>query len=595
MRPAHHNYRSLFGGRKAAFARRLSASAAALFTLAVAACGDGAGGDGGTGPSPVDPVASVSVSPEARTIVVGQSVTLAATARNRLGAPLDGRAISWTSNAPLVASVSAAGRVEALSAGFAIITATSEGRSGSARVDVSVVPVASVQVAPGAVALQPGQTRQLAAQPLGAAGQPLGGRAVAWSSSDTTVATVDSTGGVAAKSAGEAVIRAESEGKAGTAAVTVAASPPAPVARIILSRASLDMERGEAVRLTARVEDANGQVLLGRDVTWSSTDRARVHVSADGTVHALAVGGAGVTASCEGKSADADVLVFAPPAADLVYDRPAQNGGAEIFVLGFGAPSLPVKVNAGNVSREPSPSPDGSRIAFAVSQRDLTTGGWQHDLYVVDRNGMNMRWLTRMAGVEESPAWSPDGSRIAFSGTGTTSSGEPDIWVIGVDGTGLVNLTSAMGSWSSELHPAWSPDGTRIAFATAGYGIMGPVWVMNADGSGAAQLTASGGAQAHPTWSPNGAAIAFAQLAFGGTGSDIVIAPVAGGAVTRLALPGDQGTPVWSPDGDHIAYTHRDVTATLQLYTMRADGTGSRLRTIDAAWGGGRNPSWIAP
>ncbi len=81
--------------------------------------------------------------------------------------------------------------------------------------------VATVVVAPDAPALVPNATVQLTATPTDGAGNALAGRAVTWSSSNGTVATVSSGGLVTGVTAGTATITATSEGKVGSAALTV--------------------------------------------------------------------------------------------------------------------------------------------------------------------------------------------------------------------------------------------------------------------------------------------------------------------------------------------------------------------------------------
>src|SRR5439155_17327132 len=100
---------------------------------------------------PVAPVASVSVSPAATGLLVGQSVQLTATLKDAAGNVLSERSVVWISSAWGVATVSASGLVTGAAAGAATITATSEGQTGSAAVtvnDVPVAPVASVSVSP---------------------------------------------------------------------------------------------------------------------------------------------------------------------------------------------------------------------------------------------------------------------------------------------------------------------------------------------------------------------------------------------------------------------------------------------------------------
>src|SRR5207247_2865652 len=116
-----------------------------------------------------------------------------------------------------VATVDGTGLVSGAGAGSATITATSEGHSGSASITVSTVPVASVSVSPASAALPVGQTVQLTATPQDANGNPLSGRTVSWASSNTSVATVSSSGLVTGEAAGSATITATSEGQSGKA------------------------------------------------------------------------------------------------------------------------------------------------------------------------------------------------------------------------------------------------------------------------------------------------------------------------------------------------------------------------------------------
>jgi hypothetical protein len=119
--------------------------------------------------------------------------------------------------------------VNALVAGSSTITATSGGISGTAALTVTAavpVPVASVTVSPAAPSIQVGATVQLAAVTRDANNNVLTGRAITWSSSNTTVATVSASGLVNALVAGSSTITATSGGISGTAALTVSVTPP---------------------------------------------------------------------------------------------------------------------------------------------------------------------------------------------------------------------------------------------------------------------------------------------------------------------------------------------------------------------------------
>src|SRR3989441_652755 len=215
------------------------------------------------------PVASVALTPASATIQVGQTQQLAATLKDASGNTLSGRAVSWSSATPSVASVSSNGLVTGLAAGSAVITATSEGQSGTAAIAVTSVPVATVAVTPASATIQVGQTQQLAATLKDASGNTLSGRAVSWSSATPSVASVSGSGLVTGLAAGSAVITATSEGQSGTAAIAVTSVP---VATVAVTPASATIQVGQAQQLAATLKDASGNTLSGRAVSWSSSN-----------------------------------------------------------------------------------------------------------------------------------------------------------------------------------------------------------------------------------------------------------------------------------------------------------------------------------
>ena len=181
-------------------------------------------------PAPV-PVATVSVSPSAPSLQVGGTVQLSATTRDASNNVLTGRVIGWSSGNGAIATVSPSGLVTAIGAGSVSITAASEGQTGSATITVSApapVPVATVSVSPSAPSLQVGGTVQLSATTRDASNNVLTGRAVSWSSSNTAIATVSTSGLATAVAAGTVQINATSELKIGSATLTIAAAPPPP-------------------------------------------------------------------------------------------------------------------------------------------------------------------------------------------------------------------------------------------------------------------------------------------------------------------------------------------------------------------------------
>jgi uncharacterized protein YjdB len=170
------------------------------------------------------PVASVSVSPDAASILETETVQLTATARDSANNVLVGRPIGWSSSDTVTAVVASDGTVTGRFEGVAWVTAISGGVSDSAEITVTAntpAPVASVEVTPGSANLTVGGSVQLTALPRDSAGAPLPDRPVTWSSADQSIATVVATGMVMAVAPGSVTITAAVEGVQGNAAIEV--------------------------------------------------------------------------------------------------------------------------------------------------------------------------------------------------------------------------------------------------------------------------------------------------------------------------------------------------------------------------------------
>lgn len=566
--------------------RRMSfIGAAALWLLA--ACSDS---------TATPTVSRVKVAPAEPTLTVGQSLTLSAQALDASGSVVDGREVSWSSSSTAVASVTATGVVTALSAGAVVIRATVDNRTGEAALTVRPAPVARVVIDPSNLNVAVGASFALTAKAFDAAGNELHDRAVTWVSGDPSIAAVDASGKVAGKRIGSAIVRASVEGTVAEASVTVVV-PHTPVESIRVSPAPVVLDVGRTRQLTAFVFDAAGNRLTDRAVTWTTDAPLVAGVNPNGLVAALGPGYATIIATSEGKTFGVAVTVSegeldAMPY-DLVYHRMSPGVVGEIIIMGTAYGSAPFRVNAGSVSRSPSASPNGRRIAFYVGQFELN-GDRTDDVFAVDRDGLNMKRLTSEPGYDGEPAWSPVGDRIAYRRI-EPGTGRADVWVMNADGLQKVKLTGDLPATESAGAPAWSPDASRIAFVTNSSGVAGygaTLWTMNADGSDKRRVLVGIAGDRDPTWSPDGSTIAFIRSY--GDDTDISIVGATGGDVVRIPLPGQQEGPAWSPDGRHIAYwQHVGPNADAAIYTVRANGTNVRLHTLLPAWGSGYDPAWI--
>ncbi len=208
-------------------------TAALVFARAAGAAVLHATSEGKTGQATITvavpaPVATVAVVPGSAGLTVGDNATFSADVRDAAGNRLN-RVVSWSSTDPSVLSITstagASATVRALSAGTAVLRATSEGKTGQATVTVAApAPVATVTVVPDTATLAVGDSAMFRADLRDAAGNPLSNRAVSWSASDSTIISLYGFGDqalVQPRAAGSVVLRATSEGKTGQATITV--------------------------------------------------------------------------------------------------------------------------------------------------------------------------------------------------------------------------------------------------------------------------------------------------------------------------------------------------------------------------------------
>jgi uncharacterized protein YjdB len=318
-------------------------------------------------------VASISLTIPSPTLLAGQSQHAAAMPRDANGAALTGRAVTWQSSNPLVASVDGTGMISAVAPGTDVITASSEGVSAQGALTVMAVPpvpVASVTVSPASSSIQVGATAQLTAVTRDASNNVLSGRAVVWTSASTSIATVNSTGLVTAVGGGTTNITASSEGVTGQSTVTVTV-PVVPVASVTISPATANVRVGGSVQLSAVTRDANNAVLTGRAINWTSANPAVASVSSSGLVSGVGAGSTSVSATSEGIVGTAAITVTIVPVASVSVSPAAPS----IQVGGQVQLSAVTRDSAGNVLTGRTVTWSSSNATFAtVSTSGLVMG-----------------------------------------------------------------------------------------------------------------------------------------------------------------------------------------------------------------------------
>ena len=244
-------------------------------------------------------VTGVSVSPGSLSGKVGESGTLTA---NVEPDKASNKNVSWTSSNDDVATVSN-GNVTFKGKGTATITVTTKDGDYSATASVSVeakdVPVESVSVS-GESSVTVGSSITLSAN-VSPDGAKYDG--VKWSSSDSSIATVDG-GKVTGVKAGEATITAEAGGKSGSQKITVKEAEV--VLNSIAIKGEASGKKGSTIQLSITPNPANADA----SVTWKSSDVGVATIDANGKVTCKAAGDTIITATSKKDTGKTATLAF---------------------------------------------------------------------------------------------------------------------------------------------------------------------------------------------------------------------------------------------------------------------------------------------
>ncbi len=221
-------------------------------------------------------------------------------------------------------------------------------------------------------------------------------------------------------------------------------------------------------------------------------------------------------------------------------------------------------------------SPDGRSIAYTSYRRGPP------NIFISNIFQGTLEELTTGATQSVTPVWSPDGTQLAYSST-RGGSGNFEIYVVNRDGSNVRRLTNHP---DADITPTWSPSGTQIAFTSDRTG-RPQVYVVGSDGLGLRQVTHESYAD-RPTWSP----APYNEIAFAarsGPGFDIRILELATGQVRQITFgEGSNESPSFAPNGRHLAFMSTR-TGKAQIFSIQRDGKGLRQLT---RVGNNYQPDW---
>jgi hypothetical protein len=157
-----------------------------------------------------------------------------------------------------------------------------------ARVDITA-PSASIEVS---------QNMQVTVRYFDASSSQLTGRTVTYSTSNSNIATVSTSGLVTGVGPGAVTITATVDGVQGNLPINVT---QVPVFFILITPANPSVRQGETITLTAQPQNSIGQPLTGRTISWSSANTARATISAAGLATGVSPGNVYIRAATEGR------------------------------------------------------------------------------------------------------------------------------------------------------------------------------------------------------------------------------------------------------------------------------------------------------
>ena len=221
---------------------------------------------------------------------------------------------------------------------------------------------------------------------------------------------------------------------------------------------------------------------------------------------------------------------------------------------------------------DPVVSPDGSRVAFVVTETSVEDDEYRSSIWLW-RDG-DIRAFT--SGTKDGhPRWSPDGATLAFLRPGENTERGAQLAVMPADGGEARILTDLdLGVAGFE----WSPDGSSFAMVTVG-------WAETGDDLDAEERARRPRRIASPMWRFDNQGFRYDKV------KAVAVMPADGGEPTVLSPGGWRPQSVtWRPDGSAIGVVTEvgdsfSMQGRVEVHELGVDGGDPSALVEPGAWG----------